>query len=39
MSKYPKFLMYAVSFAVAGAKHSTGSETTMQIESQSKRVP
>ena len=32
MSRYHTCLMYAVSFAVAGAKRSTGSETTMQIE-------
>ena len=30
MSRYPTGLMYAVSFAVADAQHSTGSETTMQ---------
>ena len=31
--------MYAVSFAVTGAKHSRGSETAMQIESQAPKVP
>ena len=31
--------MYAVSFAVAGAKYSTGSETTMQIENQAHKEP
>ena len=31
--------MYAVSFAVTGAKHSTGSEITIHIESQVPRVP
>ena len=31
--------MYAVSFAVVDAKHSTGSETTVQIESQAQKEP
>ena len=34
MSRYHTCLTYAVSFAVADAKHFTGSETTVQIESQ-----
>ena len=33
------YLMYAVSFALTDAKHSTGSETTMQIESQAQKEP
>ena len=34
MSRYHTCLTYAVSFAVADAKHSTDSETAMQGESQ-----
>ena len=37
MSKYHTCLMYAVSFAVADAKHSTDSETAMQSESQAQK--
>ena len=37
MSKYHTCLMYAVSFAVADAKHSPDSETAMQSESQAQK--
>ena len=39
MSRYHTCLMYVVSFAVAGAKHSRGSETTVQVESQAQKEP
>ena len=39
MSRYHTCLTYAVSFVVADAKHSTGSETTVQIKSQAQKEP
>ena len=38
MSRYHIHLIYAVSFAVNGAKQSTGSEANMQIVTKLKRV-
>ena len=37
MSKYHTYLSYAVSFAVADAKHTTDSETAVQSESQAQK--
>ena len=37
MSKYHTCLTYAVSFAVADAKHSIDSETAMQSETQAQK--
>ena len=39
MSRCYTCLTYAVSFAVADTKHTTGLETTIQIESQAQREP